>query len=161
MRISFGGSITVPSQSERWFSEIRASRAFTRGGNLGASVGNFSEFQLLNPAASGKTIDIYRMLADTVVNDGLYMRTHNTALATLVGTGINLQAGGPAGVGELRTAQPAALDGTAVSLINTAAFAVVEMTSVWSWELDPGEGVLVATGNVNEAAACLFYWNES
>ncbi len=160
MRIGYGTSITVPVSAERWYSEINAGRAFVRGQNIGALAANFNEVQLFNPLASGKTITVYRALCSTAAIDGIYCRTHNTALATLVGNGINLQSGGAAGVGELRTAQVGALDGTNVTLLLTVANTPIERFSVWAWQLDPGEGILLTAANVNIGLSVEYYWNE-
>jgi hypothetical protein len=161
MRIGYGTSVTVPTQAERWFSELRAGRAFSRGQALVASVGNFSEIQIFNPAGSGVSVIVYKINVSCSVADFTRVHVFNTALGALVGTGINLLSGGAAAVAELRTAQPAAQDGTFVSTIDAAATSPFERISVWAWELGAGEGVLIATGSVNRSLCTEFYWNEA
>lgn len=160
MRIGYGTSVTVPQQSERWFSEVRAGRCFTRGGNVGGGVGQISEVQLFNPVASGITVIVYRVIVSQAAIDGIQCRTHNTALATLVGNGANLLSGGAVSVAEVRTALPAAADGALVSTLHIAAAAPFERIAVWAWELGAGEGILFANATTNIQQVTEFYWNE-
>lgn len=159
MRITLGGGLAV-QQTERWFSEMRAGRTFSRGGNVSPGAAAFAEIQLFNPAGSGVTVLVYRLLAGAGANDATQIRTFNTALTTLVGTGINLLAGGAAAVAEIRTNNPAALDGTQVSQTYAPANVTFERVDVWSWELGAAEGIIIAAGAVNISLAAEFYWNE-
>jgi hypothetical protein len=160
MRIGYGTSVTVPSQQERWISELAAARCFALGTFLAASAGNFGEIQLFNPVASGKTIDIYRGIACNQATNAIRYRLHNTALATLVGTGVNLLSGGAAGVGELRTNSPAALDGTQILIANVINFDPYGQAQVWLARITAGLGFLVTTNVVNDGLTANFYWNE-
>lgn len=159
MKINFGGGLTVTA-TERWLSEIRAGRAFLRGKLLAASVGNYNELQFLNPAASGVTAIVRACFAGTGVGDYVQVRTHNAALATLVGQGVNLAAGGAAGLAAVRSATPAAPDGTLAAEIYTAAGALNSIVPEWLFELDAAEGILITTGNTNVALAATYYWIE-
>jgi len=160
MRIGYGTSVTVPSQQERWISELAAARAFASGTFLAPSAGNFGEIQLFNPVASGKTIAIYRALACAQTINAIRYRLFNTALATLVGTGVNLLSGGAAAVGELRTNIPAALDGTQILICNVLNFDPYGQPQVWLAQLAAGQGFLVTTNAVNDGLTANFYWNE-
>lgn len=150
----------MPASQERWYAEMRAGRAFARGINLGAVAATIQEIQLFNPVGSGKTIDVYRLIVATNVADGIQIRVFNTALTTLQGTGINLQSGGSAGVGEVRNNNPGAADGTFVGSLYSAAGVPWDRIAVWGVELDAGEGIIVCSQNVNIAVAAEYYWNE-
>jgi hypothetical protein len=160
MRIGYGTSITVPASTELWLSEVRAGRCFARGANLAASVGNFSEVQVFNPIASGKTIAIKAINFGSATAGSINIRTFNTALATLVGTGFNLQSGGAAGVGELRTATPAAEDGAFIGPIPAGAGSAVPVDLGWFIELDQGEGILCNHGTANTGITIFYLWRE-
>lgn len=159
MRFSFGGGLTV-QQTERWFSELRAGRCFARGATVAASVGNFSEVQLFNTLISGVQILVYKALGSTATANAMQLRFHNASLATLSGVGINLHDSPASGVGELRTANPAALDGTAFQVLHSINFDPIGGDMTWVAELDPGDGILITSNIVNEAIAGTFYWNE-
>lgn len=161
MRIGYGTSITVPQSSERWFSEMRAGRCFARGTTLGASVGNFSEIQVFNPVGSGKQLLVYKAMGCEDVGSAIHFRIHNTALATLVGTASNLLVGAAASSGEIRTAQPAALDGTVIAVFYVSARAIQDVASLWCAELSPGQGVLITSNLANENICAAFFWNEA
>jgi hypothetical protein len=160
MRISFGGSITVPSQSERWFSEIRAGRAFNRGVVVVAGAAQIAEVQLLNPVASGKQAMIYSAMFSSNVNDQPQLRRYDTALATLVGNGVNLLAGGAASVCEIRTAIPAATDGSQLLILQTLASSPQALSPVWIAELSPGQGYLITGSTAVDGICAVWWWNE-
>ena len=160
MRIGYGTSVTVPSQQERWFSEMRAGRCFTLGRTTNASVGNFSEAQLFNPVGSIVTVLVYQAKTAEVAADAVQLRVHNTALATLAGTGVNLLIGAAASVAEYRQANPAALDGTAVLVIPAPASDTKDVAITWLAELGAGEGILLASNTVNQTLYGTYFWNE-
>jgi hypothetical protein len=160
VRINYGTSLTIPAATELWLAELRAGRGFFRGAILISSPGNFSEIQLLNPAASGKIIGVKFMAIGAAALGSINIRTHNTALGTLVGTGVNLQLGGTAGVGEVRTSQPAAEDGTLVAGLSNSAGGTLPVDFGWFIELDAGEGFLCDPNAVNVGFAATFIWRE-
>src|SRR3970040_1377450 len=143
-----------------WFTSLRASQAFIRGGKQGTGGAVFNEVQLLNPAASGVSIIVYRLKVGAPTSGSIQTRVHNPALATLVGTGINLLQGGAAGVGEVRTASPAAADGNLVSEIHRPNSADYDASPPWHWELPAGTGVLFTTSGQAEEISAEFYWVE-
>jgi len=160
MRIGYGTSVTVPVQQERWFSEMRAARAFIRGYALISGAGNYGEIQLFNPLGSGKQILVYRSTGSVLTNTALQYRLHNVALANLVGNGINLLSGGAAGAGEIRYATPLALDGTQLQVVQVLNNDPYGQPATWLFELSPGQGLLITSNVVNETICGNFYWNE-
>lgn len=164
MRISTGLTVNVQAvaqSTERWLAEIRAGRAFYRGGSRGASVGNFSEVQLLNPAGSGVNVNVFRALISTDVAGTVGFRRHDTALGTLDGTGFNLLEGAAASVSEIRTANPGAQSGTERFRIAIPAAEFRLVIEQWLVELGPGEGVLFSKNTVNQEMQGVFFWMEN
>jgi hypothetical protein len=160
MRSNPGGTATVTAQ-DRWYAEIRAGRAFARGARVApGGAGNFSEGQLFNPAASGVNAIIFTASASAASAVFHQLRQHNTALATLVGTGFNLLSGGAASQCVIRTATPAALDGTLIAELHMAANTPGRICPSWSFELGPGEGVLFAETNGNIEMPVVYFWIE-
>ncbi len=159
MRIAFGGSLTV-SAEERWFTEIRAGRAFMRGSDTGASAGNYGHFQLFNPGGSGIMIVVRRLVASLRTADTIRIHTHNTALTTLLGAGVNLLAGGTVGIGEVRRQNIASFTGTLVSAVPISADRPYNLLDGWSWELGAGEGILFVSATVNVAIGGFYEWIE-
>jgi len=160
MRINTGLSISVQANTDLWQSEVFAARGFVRGASNPASVGNISEIQLFNPIGSGKTIRVKRVFSANGATFAANIRSHNTALATLVGSGFNLQFGSAAGVGEIRTATPVAEDGTLIAPWFATGSTTVEVFSDWATQLDAGEGLIVSGGGANIQVITDFYWNE-
>jgi hypothetical protein len=146
--------------ADRWLREIRAGRAFTRGSGAGPSVGNLSECQLFNPVGSLITIIVFRIVCAGDVTGQIRLRTFNTALATLVGTGFNLLAVGAAATGEYRTATPAVEDGTTVWDHRSLASTPTLIADAWAWELGAGEGILTQQATVNQILFTAYYWIE-
>lgn len=159
MRINAGTAISVTA-TELWLSEIRAGNAFARGIYLAASVGNLSEIQLFNPVASNKIVIVRSILAASSGLSSIDLRTHNTALGTLVGAGVNLLAGAAAAQGELRTATPAAADGTSFATIRAAAETELYIVPDWFMELGAGEGLIVTSVLANSGNGAFFTWRE-
>jgi len=161
MRIGYGTSVTVPSQQERWFSEMRAGRTFGRGAIIAGVAATFAQCQLFNPVASGITVLVYRAAGSSVAADTMQVRQHNTALATLIGSGFNLLSGAAASVAEIRSSNPAAQDGTIIGPQQVLATTTLSLGEVWMTELGPGEGLLVANNTLNTTTVVNFFWNEA
>ena len=170
MRIG-GGAVSIADVTDRvardlgfvrpfWLNEIRAGRAFIRGAAVGASGGNFTEIQLFNPIGSGITIIGHRLLFSSGATEEVRLTTFNTALATLVGAGINLLAGGAAGVGEVRSAVPAAIDGTLVMPVNVLINTPVTVIDDWFFELGAAEGIITVPNVVNTSFRATYMWIE-
>lgn len=98
---------------------IDGGRATTMAGNAFAGVASqaavaaqFSHVQLWNPIGSGRNVAVSRVMVGTNTPTPIFAaRLFNTALATLVATGLNKRAAGPASVMELRTESTVALLG--------------------------------------------------
>ena len=155
MRIGSGPFLNVD-----WLYEIRNARGFTRGVSLAASVGNLSEIQLFNPAGSGITTIVHRFFASPSPAQVVNLRQFNTGLATLVGTGFNLNVGGAAAVSEIRTANPAAASGTFWAPIPLDSVTELLIVQEWHAMLGAGEGILLSTDVANVALRVRFEWIE-
>jgi len=161
MRISTGVTVNVSAQVERWFSELRAGRAFSGVGALAAAAGTVSEIQLFNPAGSAITLLLYKCVGDATVASALQLRTFNTALATLIGNGLNMLSGGAASVAEIRSAAPAVNDGTSFWSKAALAGEPIELGDLWVIELGAGEGVIATDNTQNVGVRFTFLWNEA
>lgn len=170
MRIG-GGAVSIADVTDRtardlgfvrkfWLNEIRAGRAFSEGAGLAASAGNFSEIQLINPAGSGITVIVFKALVGQGVAGNVSITNHNVNLATDVGAGRNLLIGGAAGAAHVRTAQPAAQDGSRLARVRMAADEFVPLLSDWSYELGVGEGIIIMPDTVNTILAATYFWIE-
>jgi hypothetical protein len=158
MRIAFGGGLTV-SAEERWFTEIRAGRAFHGGAISGAQAGNITKFQLLNPAASGITVIVYKMGLHQGTTGRISLAEHGTALTTNV-TAYNLLQGGNAPSATFNYVRDANAYGTVRSYHNSLADVWHWFHAPWSYELGEGEGVHLFHSTVNDPAAAEFLWIE-
>jgi len=143
-----------------WLDALRDGRAFIKGTVLAASVGNFSEIQLLNPAGSGVNAVVFNLIAHDDLSANIQIRRHDAALATLVGAGVNLNIGGAAGACVLRTATPAALDGTLLTVYNSNNSLNATRFQWWVCELAPGVGVIGTPDIVNDEMSAEFRWIE-
>ena len=170
MRIG-GGAVSIADVTNRaardlgfvrpfWLNEIRAARAFARSVALAASVGDFGHIQLFNPGGSGITIIVHKIYPATNNQQEFVIQTHNTALTTLVGTGINLLSGGAAGIGELRTENILSITGTQLYRGRILGSTLIALPLEWFMELGAGEGVLFTTTGSNEAHVDTFEWIE-
>lgn len=160
MRVNTGGAVQVSTSTELWLAEIRAGRAFSGGQGLVASVGNFSELQLFNPVGSAITIVVRSIILTVGAASGADIRQHNTALATLQFNGRNLLSGGAAAIGEIRSATPAAQDGTRIGLVNAPAQTPLYPVPDWYIELGAGEGILLSSDQTNASVSAIFSWRE-
>jgi hypothetical protein len=159
MHVSLGGNINV-SAMDRFYTEIRAGRAFHRGVSNPTAAGTYGEVQLLNPDGSGVTAIVRAIRVTGFLNDAVQLRRYDTALATDVGAGFNLLLGGAAAACHIRTANPAARDGTFLSCRGTLAYATFDLADDWFGELPAGTGVLVTTNLVNVDAMVHYEWIE-
>ena len=170
MRIG-GGAVSIADVTDReardlgfvrdfWFNEIRAGRAFFAGDRLGASIGNLGHFQLFNPGGSGITIVVHRVFQGVETALSVTLTLHNTALTTLVRQGVNLLAGGAAGVGEFRSQVNAAQLGTMGQYIPLLARTPYEMGKDWTVELGAGEGLIIMNQTANDGLYGNFEWIE-
>lgn len=155
MRVGAG-----PAQNLDWLYEVRNGRAFALGTTRAAAVAAISEVQLFNPIGSAVTIFLFNWLTAVGAATSVDLRIYNTALATLFGNGVNLKIGGAVSVGEIRTAAPAAQDGTFVTSVVGVANQTLPRWPDWMLELGPGEGALLAPNIVNTALSAYALWVE-
>lgn len=170
MRIG-GGAVSIADVTNRaardlgfvrpfWLEEIRAGRAFVRGGERSEVGGQFAHIQLINPAASGITVIVYSAISDLSAGDRTHLVTHNAQLTGLIGLGVNLLSGGNAGAGMVRSENNAVAQGTSIALrIATSSFPI-EWFPGWGFELGEGEGILLRAGLVNTRIGATFKWIE-
>jgi hypothetical protein len=150
-----------PEESgEAWLKYLRQKRAFASGGVLGASVGNFSEQQLLNPLGSRVTVHVYRVGVGAAVGTRIELRSYDTALGTLVTTSANLWIGGPAPVAQHCTAQPAGANGTLITALQRPLNSDSWRYADWVAILEPGKGILFVPDAVNQELGVEFFWAE-
>ncbi len=160
MDITLGSTVTVSASTERWFTEVRAGRALLRGGTQAAAVGFFAHVQLLNPVGSGKQMLVRQAQVGPGSNFTMSLNRYDTALATLVGAGVNLLVGGAAGQGQVRTENNAAQLGTNIGAYNAGGNANVYPAPDWYYELSPGQGMLFVMDLVNARMTVTYYWLE-
>lgn len=144
-----------------------ASDAETDAGNAmmgfaqsGALAANVSQVQLMNPAASGKSLYVDSLTVDETgsSNDAYTVALFNTALATNVATVSNKNSGGAAPVGQIRTSNNATPQGTLI--YNLFGGTSTTLTFKPPIKLSQGQGVVVAGGTVNRTVNASYQWRE-
>lgn len=159
MQVGLGGAITVTA-TERWFSEVRAGRAFG-GAIIQANIAaEFSHVQLFNPVASGVTALVRAIVGSTNTSDRMEVAFFNTALATLGADGRNLLSGGAAPVAQVRAGTNAAQQGDRFAAQQILANTPIALTEEWVCELGPAEGVIIRLSTVNISLVGSFSWVE-
>ncbi len=148
------------SDHEYWLDHLASSRAFSRGSLVAALAANFSEVQLINPAASGVVVRVYKANVGATVGLSVQLRSHGANLATDAGAGTNLDLGAAAGAAHVRTAQVGAADGALISDLHRPTNTDVDRFPLWLAQLDAGEGILITTDAVNQAVSAEFFWIE-
>lgn len=159
---NFLGTAQTVTATEKWLAAVQAGQAFFRGALVTPAAAQFAECQLINPG--GATVTVLVRMALTWVNgaaNAVDIRRFDTNLATDVGAGINLLTGGAAGQAHVRSAIPAALDGTF-----NASFIATNVSSTnafpdWAFSLAPGQGILLANENAQVNMNVLWFWMES
>lgn len=170
MRIG-GGAVSIADVTDRvardlgfvrpfWLNEIRAGRAFAAGTTFGADPGENSHVQVFNPAASGITVIMRRALINGGVDSMYEIATHNVALTTLIGQGVNMLSGGGASLAEWRSQSIAGLSGTQFGRVSLLAETTFEMMKDWQIELGEGEGVLIRQLIVAQNVRVTMEWIE-
>lgn len=160
MDITLGSTVTVAASTQIWLSEVRAGRGFILGTGNGPTAAAFSETQLFNPAGSGVQCIVRATLISPSSSSGVTLRRFDTALATIIGQGVNLLAGAAAGKAAVRIASPAAQDGALVAAVDLSALSTTNIFPEWGYELSPGQGVLVVPDIVNVGIKVVYIWRE-
>jgi hypothetical protein len=143
-----------------WRTRIAASQGFYGTFSLAASAGNFSHAQLLNPAASGKTVTVRRLLVSITAAANLLFRNLTTALASTPDPGINLRHGAAAPVGLFKSAQDAGVLGTAIGVLTIPAATMIEVFTEWGPQLDAAQGLVLVPGLANIGITTYWEWEE-
>lgn|SRR3989442_1552338 len=157
---NFVGSASTVTATEKWLQALQAGQCFARGNLLAASVGNLNQWQLKNPAASGKTVLVRSFFITPGANNSIVISFFDTDLTTDVGAGINLLEGAAAGVAHLRTQQTAALVGTELFELSVLATSPFVSPVEWFAQLGAGQGLVVQQNNANVLGQCGFLWLE-
>ena len=138
--------------------ETDAGKAFMGFCSVGSVGGQYGYAQVLNPAASGKTVYVDAVLAANASSSFAFL--HNTALGTLVGTLKNKDSGAAASTATMRTensANSSGPDNTGISLGY-----ISDTTWCEKHRFEPpiklaaGEGLTIRTGSVAQANNCGF-----
>lgn len=133
---------------------------FERGGNLVASVGNYTLVQLYNPPASGKTVIVLgaHYQCDGAAGTRLQLLQYNTALTLSSSQLYSVNSGGAGSVGLIKAEQPAVFPSANI-------LEDLRLTGPWSSEaklrarfdvLGPGKGLVIGALAVNVAASFSF-----
>lgn len=155
MRLQPGRALNID-----WLYEVRNSRAFASHPGLAAAVGTLAALQILNPPASGVTVVVYEIYPSIVASGQVNAQLSNTALATLYGTGFNMNAGAAVSVATLRTEQLAGPPGNRIGLMTLPANETRRIGPQWLAVLGAGEGLVALPVETNRAIEASFYWVE-
>jgi len=141
---------------------VNAGKCFVAQVPVFANAGNLSIAQLWNPAGSGLSLVLNKILFYTATGPtapGLL--SHNAALTTLFGNGKNKKLGSPDSQAQIRTQYSAAQIGT--PLIYSGLVASGEATELVLSEpliIPPGYGANAALTTVNVTINASFQWSE-
>lgn len=143
-----------------WIAAIAAGKAFNGSPQMPGVAAQQTICELANPAASGKTLFVYRYSgwnnAATLVTVQLDGTTVTPATA-----GTNLLVGGAAGVGLYGGGNQAAPTGTKLERQpSTAGGVLFYNTAPWFIALTPGHNLQVVQTTVNIVLAVNFFWVE-
>ncbi len=159
MRINVGSQASVTA-SEKWLTYIQAGQAFAMQALQGAVAAANSHVQLFNPAASGKTVLVRRVMVSSSLVDQLDLTLYNTALVTDAGAGVNLLSGSAAGVAHVRQTTNAGILGTIFHSFQNPANTPALLGPDWLCQLPAGTGLIYTAATVNQPIVCTFYWAE-
>lgn len=148
------------ADADFWLTSLRAGTAFSAGGSLEPAVGGVSEVQLLNPVGSGVVVLVYILSAVVPPSTLALWNRYDTALPTLVSTGVNLLLGGAGGAAQVRSSQPAAVEGTEITSLRIQDPSPLARYPAWIFEMAAGTGVLLTTGGQNTRISAQFMWIE-
>jgi len=143
-----------------WLYQIRQNRGFIAGGEQAGAVGAYSHIQLYNPANSGRVVIIKKLFVSVDVSALVHVRTYDTALATLITTGINLATGGSAGAGQLKKTTNAAILGTFVVGAWVPSGQIFELVKDWWFLLNQATGILIVPDSANNKIQSWWEWTE-
>jgi hypothetical protein len=155
--------VTVVQSNEFWLNELRAGRAFGRGGTIGPIAAQASQLQLFNPIGSGVQVVVLGASfdTDTVGTQAMILELYNTALTTDDGPGANLLNGGAAAQAHFRRASTAGsvFVGTLLGEFEVGPTQPFTLGG-WVAELSPGQGLYAACLTLNVGLYGYFWWRE-
>ncbi len=149
------------SDHEFWLDNLRRALSFAGGRLVSALAANFSEVQLINPAASGVVVLVYKANVGAPAGVTVQLRSHGANLTTDAGAGTNLDIGGAAAASHVRTDQVGAASGALISELHRPTNTDVDRFPLWLAQLDAGEGIVITTDAVNQAVSAEFFWVET
>lgn len=127
---------------------------------LAASVGNVSQIQLNNLTGSGRDVHLFRADASISVAGDILISSLAASLGTDGGAGACARLGFPAANSHIRSAQPAAVTGTALKRLTLPAGQSLSLLNPWEISIPPNQGVVIQTVAVNTALVVSFAWLE-
>lgn len=141
--------------------DVLSGMAFVGACGNAAVAGQYSHSELFNPAGSGVNVVVSKVIPFVAAASPVQLRTHNAALTTLTGYGVNKLVGGAASVAQLRDATSAALIGAyaANAGIPTASDSK-EIPLPEPFVLPPGFGLMAVSNLVNISLYPTFHWKE-
>lgn len=136
-------------------------KAFMGGAEVAAVASQYAHVQLLNPAASGKTIYVLTATISTQSNTNLELCSYDTALGTAAPATPKIL-GGSAGVGLVKSTTNASLLGTfsGVAHLSQNAVSIFDFPMKQAIRLDQGKGLVLRQGVVNTPMNGFFEWIE-
>lgn len=140
--------------------ETDDNEAFSLGVSQAGVVGQSSQFQIKNPAASPNTVYVHRAwVQNLAVAANFGVSFHDADLATDAGAGLSLASGGAAAQAHVRS-------GAGVAVVNQfRSFSVAngfdrEIVFLPAVKLAPGRGIVLTCSAINTAIAGGFVWRE-
>ena len=106
------------------------------------------------------TVLVKRIIVTVDTTGIVSLRSYNTALASAVGAGLNLNMGGAVGKGLIKNGIPAAEDGTVILPFKVIANTPFILADKYLAALAAGKGILIATATVNVNLYVSYEWNE-
>lgn len=135
--------------------------AFINGGPVGASAGNFSFIQLLNPAASGIIVYVDAITLCRITTAGRVLLTQYDVALTNQFTGPrNKRLSGANSIARVRWDIGAGLLGTQFGDMSFPADVPFRWPLDNPWKLAAGQGLLVEPQVVNMGIIAMFEWRE-
>lgn len=166
MRISGGGSPNVNlllSDAAQFRNEdfvVSQNASFAGSQSLTAAGGQFAHHQIFNPAGSGITLMVDKILVSSPSNDSYRVARFNTELTTDGGAWVSFLSGGAAGASHIRRESNASQLGTIVEHAQLLALTPWTDELLYPYQLAAGQGLLVGASTVAQTLFTTFYGRE-
>lgn len=150
----------IGTQRPWWLNELRAGRAYGGQADTSGVAANITFNQLFNPAASGKTLLVYRVVASMGTQGVILLGRYDTPIGTPSVTPENLLIDGAAGVGAVREGNTGGLVGTAITEQRIDPFTPVVLADRWGFQVPAGRGLIIEPTTVNVDLTSSWWWVE-